>query len=91
MRARIALAAVLMARGVFAQSAPEPEACIAKAGDRAAVVATHGGKSYRLASEACREQFLSDPERYSQLYDALLELAAEGTPLRPATPSLVPS
>lgn len=84
-------AVVLATVGAMAQNAPEPEACIAKTTDRSAVIVTHGGKSYRLTSEACREQFLSDPERYSQLYDALLELAAEGTPLRPATPSLVPS
>lgn len=66
-----------------------PEECLVKAGG---VVVSHGEKSYRLANEACREQFLSDPERYAQLYDALQELEAEGTPLRaPATPSLVPS
>ena len=66
-----------------------PEECLAKTGG---VVVSHGEKSYRLANEACREQFLSDPERYAQLYDALRELEAEGTPLRaPATPSLVPS
>ena len=80
----IALAAVLSA------VVPVPEECLAKA-DAAAVVVTHGGKTYRMANDACRAQFLSDPERYSQLYDALLELEAEGTPLRAAPPSLVPS
>lgn len=75
-----------------AQDAPAPEECLAKAGDAAALIVTHGGKTYRMASEACRAQFLGDPERYAQLYDALLELEAEGTPLRaPAAPSLVPS
>lgn len=76
-----ALFAVLLA-------AQEPEQCLARRGE-SAVVVTHGDKSYRLANEACRAQFLSDPERYSQLYDALLELEAEGTRLAPA--SLVPS
>ncbi|HEX2123145.1 MAG TPA: hypothetical protein VHL59_16045 [Thermoanaerobaculia bacterium] len=69
-------------------AAQEPEQCLAKRGE---IVVTHGGKTYRLANEACRAQFLSDPERYAQLYDALLELEAEGTPLAPATASLVPS
>lgn len=69
--------------------AQDPEQCLVKKGG---VVVSHGGKSYRLAGEACREQFLSDPERYAQLYDALQELQAEGTPLRaPSSPSLVPS
>ena len=75
-----------------AQDAPEPEQCLAKAGDASALTIAHGGKTYRMANEACRAQFAADPERYAQLYDALLELEAEGTPLRaPATPSLVPS
>ena len=73
------------------QNAPEPEECLAGAKE-SAVVATYSGKSYRLTNEACRDQFLSDPERYSQLYDALLELEAAGAPAgAPATPSLVPS
>ena len=74
-----------------AQNAPDPEQCLAKAKDTA-VIATYGDKTYRLTSEVCRDQFLTDPERFSQLYDALLELEAEGTPLiAPASPSLVPS
>lgn len=75
-----------------AQDAPSPEECLARAGDAKALTVTHGGKTYRMASEACRAQFVADPERYAQLYDALLELEAEGTPRRaPAGPSLVPS
>ena len=77
-------AALLAAATILA-----PEECLTKSRD--AVVVAHGGKNYRLANEACREQFLSDPERYSQLYDALMELEAEGTPLRATPPSLVPS
>lgn len=69
-----------------------PEECLASAGDASALPVTHAGKTYRMANEACRAQFVSDPERFAQLYDALLELEAEGTPLRaPAAPSLVPS
>lgn len=74
-----------------AQDAPAPEQCLAKAGDASALTVTHGGKTYRMANEACRAQFVADPERYAQLYDALFELEAEGTPLRAAAPSLVPS
>jgi YHS domain-containing protein len=86
------LAALLFATVAVAQDAPAPEQCLAKAGDASALAVTHGGKTYRMANEACRTQFASDPERYAQLYDALLELEAEGTPLRaPAAPSLVPS
>ena len=69
---------------------PAPEECRAATAG-AAVTVTYGGKTYRLTSEACRAQFLSDPERYSQLYDALAELEAAGTPVRPSTTSLVPS
>ena len=88
---RLAIAAAVLAAATVAagQQAPVPELCIAKS--NSAVSVTHGGKTYRLANEACREQFLSDPERYAQLYDALLELEAEGTPLAPASASLVPS
>ena len=83
------IAAFVIALGAFAQSAPQPEECIAKSGD---AVVSYEGKSYRLANEACRAQFLTDPERYAQLYDALLELEREGAPLRPASKaSLVPS
>ena len=74
-----------------AQDPPAPEQCLVPAGARAVTV-THAGKTYRLATDACRLQFLDDPERYSQLYDALAELAAEGTQLTPpAQASLVPS
>ena len=74
-----------------AQEAPAPEECLAKASDPSALIVTHAGKTYRMADEACRAQFASDPERYAQLYDALLELEAEGTPLRAPATSLVPS
>ena len=84
----VALFSVTVPSG--AQEAPAPESCLATT-DGAAVVVSHGGKSYRLASEACRRQFLSDPERYAQLYDALAELEQAGKPLAPPPASLVPS
>jgi hypothetical protein len=74
-----------------AQTAPAPEQCLARTGDSSALVVAYGEKTYRMAGVVCRDQFLSDPERFAQLYDALLELEAEGVVLRPATPSLVPS
>ena len=89
---------LLVTPGTIAQEtavpeAPAPELCLTPPESRAAVVVTHAGKEYRLANEACREQFLSDPERYAQLYDALAELsAASGAPIAPPPPaSLVPS
>lgn len=96
---RVTLAAFILAvintaagAVAVAQDAPAPEKCLARSDDASALTVTHGGKTYRMANEACRAQFVADPERYAQLYDALLELEAEGTPLRaPATPSLVPS
>jgi YHS domain-containing protein len=81
------IAAILVAM----LAAPSPEQCLVTRADQPAVAIEHGGKTYRMASEECRAQFLSDPERYSQLYDALRELAAEGKPLKPPAPSLVPS
>ena len=89
---RIATLLIATAATIAVAQAPEPEQCLAKAGDASALTIAHAGKTYRMANEACRAQFASDPERYAQLYDALLELEAEGTPLRaPAAPSLVPS
>ncbi|HEX7155130.1 MAG TPA: hypothetical protein VF618_26910 [Thermoanaerobaculia bacterium] len=64
-----------------------PEECIS----RGNVAVEHAGKTYRLASEECRQQFLEDPERYAQLYDALLELEALGVKPKPRQASLVPS
>ena len=89
--ATLVVAVLTPAASSAAQTAPAPEQCLARAGDRSAITVTHGAKTYRMASEACREQFVGDPERFAQLYDALLELEAEGVVLQPATPSLVPS
>lgn len=71
-----------------ALSAIEPETCIAPGGT---VKVEHAGKRYALASAECRDLFLSDPERFSQLFDALTELAAAGKRVAPPQPSLVPS
>jgi YHS domain-containing protein len=90
----VAAAAFLFAAtaAVAGEDASAPEECLARGNGAPALTVMHGGKTYRMANEACRAQFLTDPERYAQLYDALLELEAEGTPLRaPALPSLVPS
>ena len=67
-----------------------PEECLVVKGTGVAA-AEHDGKRYQFRFADCRDEFLADPERYSQLYDALLELAAEGAVLEPARPSLVPS
>ncbi len=66
-----------------------PEECLATKGS---ITAAYGGKTYTFRYADCREQFLEDPERYAQLYDALLELQAAGETIdtRPAE-SLVPS
>lgn len=91
---RNTIAALLIAAAAtaaVAQDAPAPEQCLAKAGDPSALDVTYAGKTYRMANEPCRAQFMADPERYAQLYDALRELEAEGTPLRAPAPSLVPS
>lgn len=67
-----------------------PEECLVTKGE-GAVSVEHGGKTYRFRFEDCRTQFLEDPERFAQLYDALLEMAAEGAVIEKAQPSLVPS
>lgn len=67
-----------------------PEECLAVKGTPAAIV-EHGGKTYRFRYADCRDEFLTDPERYAQLYDALLEMQAEGLKLPERRASLVPS
>lgn len=78
------LAAVLLA------AIHTPRECVVMSGKPAASI-EYGGKTYAFKFEDCREEFLTDPERYSQLYDALLELQAEGKRIAAAPPSLVPS
>lgn len=65
-----------------------PEECVTR---RSEITATHQGKTYAFRYADCREQFLTDPERYAQLYDALLEMQAQGIDTAPRAESLVPS
>ena len=67
-----------------------PEECLVVKGE-AAVSVEHDGRTYNFRFEDCRDEFLTDPERFAQLYDTLLELAAEGVVIKTAQPSLVPS
>ena len=91
-RAAVVLAIALGSARVLAQtSEPQPETCLARNAG-AIASATYNGKTYRFTSTECREQFLSDPERFSQLYDALEEMAAAGLSIEAeAEASLVPS
>ncbi len=52
--------------------------------------AEYDSRVFVLTSEACRTEFLTDPERYSQLYDALRDLTSKGKKTPPPR-SLVPS
>jgi hypothetical protein len=63
-----------------------PEECLGKE-----FPTTFGGKTYTFRYEDCRDEFLKDPERFSQLYDALRELEAEGVKVEAPKASLVPS
>ena len=66
-----------------------PEECVVA---RSEITATYGGKTYAFRYADCREEFLSDPERFAQLYDALLEMQAAGMEIAPPPrESLVPS
>ena len=77
---------------VMAADAPDPETCLLKKGQVAVASADHAGKTYRFPTIACRDLFLSDPERYSQLFDALTELNEKGKLEDPRdNASLVPS
>ena len=78
------LAAVLLLATLHA-----PEECVTA---KSAITAVHAGKTYAFRYEDCREEFLKDPERYAQLYDALLEMQAAGIKVAAPQPeSLVPS
>ena len=70
---------------------PEPEECFAASRDRVVESAAFAGKTYEFKREGCRALFESDPERYSQLFDALAELDAQGVAVEPEPESLVPS
>lgn len=71
-----------------------PEECIVLPGAKNAqpvVSVEHNARTYQFRFADCRDEFLSDPERYSQLYDTLLELHAEGARIEAPRASLVPS
>ena len=88
-----AFVAVAVSGLAFAQPVPSPEECLVPRGGTARSSATFAGKTYEFTKPECRDVFLSDPERFAQLYDALLELAEEGVPLQASSQdaSLVPS
>jgi YHS domain-containing protein len=73
--------------------AQTPEECLVTRGKKTAASATYNNRTYAFTSVECRDRFLTDPERFSQLYDALQELADAGEPLAtpPEDASLVPS
>ena len=60
----------MIAALVFLAAIHTPEECFVASG-KPAVTVEHGGKTYGFRFADCREEFLTDPERYSQLYDAL--------------------
>jgi YHS domain-containing protein len=71
-----------------------PEECIVLPGVKGAkpvASVEHNAKTYHFRFADCREEFLSDPERYAQLYDTLLELHAAGSKIEAPRASLVPS
>ncbi len=84
-------AAIAATLGVETMAAVEFEACIPGPGEAPAFEVEHAGKSYDLRTEECRDEFLSDPERYAQLYEALQQLAREAGAADPGAVSLVPS
>ena len=91
-RARAAF--LLLAIAAASAHAIEPEACLVEAGAGPAVTVEHEGRTYAFAAAECRELFLSDPERYAQLFDALAELRRSSPDTEPAPSepvSLVPN
>ena len=93
MHTRLIALFVLFLSVSAARAATAPADCILAGPDGAAASVEFGGKTYHLRDAACKEEFLTDPERVSQLYDALLELKAEGktVPKPPAPASAVPA
>ena len=67
-----------------------PEECVVA---KSEITATYGGKTYAFRFADCREEFLTEPERFAQLYDALLEMEDAGLAVekKPRGESLVPS
>lgn len=63
-----------------------PEECLGKE-----FATEYQGKTYTFRYEDCRDEFLKDPERMSQLYDTLREMQKEGQAIAAQKASLVPS
>jgi hypothetical protein len=63
-----------------------PEECLGKE-----FATEYQGKTYTFRYSDCRDEFLTDPERYAQLYDTLREMQAEGQKVEAPKASLVPS
>ena len=72
---------LLLSLGRVSGAAPTAAECLATDAAQAVASVEYNGKTYRFRDPACKEEFLSDPERFSQLYDALLELKSQGQPL----------
>ena len=89
-RASVPVILFLFSLNTSAQDTVNPTDCHAAAGHAGAIAVEHEGETYHVTSEPCRQQFLSDPERYAQLFDALAELEAAGRDVPPPA-SLVPS
>jgi YHS domain-containing protein len=81
---------VTLAALLFVLAVHTPEECLVVDG-KAAVTLDHAGKTYAFRFADCRDEFLTDPERYAQLYDALLEMHEHGRKVESASASLVPS
>ena len=88
---RMLWAALLLTSATALGQQPEPEECLAHRGDPVVETSTYSGREYRFRQAGCKGQFETDPERFSQLYDALLEMRAMGQEAPSASPSLVPS
>jgi YHS domain-containing protein len=93
---RSVLLSVLLAQSICLAQETDIATCLSTAPD--ALRVEYGGKTYLLRNQECKTLFEADPERYSQLFDALLEENAKGS-AKPQTPqpkasesaSLVPS
>jgi YHS domain-containing protein len=93
MRTRLIALFALCLTVSTARAATAPADCILAGPEGADASVEYGGKTYHLRDAACKEEFLSDPERFSQLYDTLLELKQAGKPVPkpPAPASAVPA
>jgi YHS domain-containing protein len=81
----------LLVVSLLLAQAPRPEECLRASGDPVVESAVYAGKTYEFKRAGCKALFDSDPERFSQLFDALAELAASGQEVSPEQVSAVPS